>query len=237
MWNVSHVIKNLKFILIDLEIISILVSSHCWVYMSISISNPVHVFSKVKSLWLKFTVFGALWAAPPPCIYKSGGRPFCTPSSLKRCRWGELRQMPWPSFPPLSAQTTEPFLHKLPSVGQQCGRKTSHPVGNTSAFFNGGVFSLPPPFFQLGMIRTKDADYFLKPLPPHLTGKPSGSAQAGSPSHVLYKRSTEPQALRENEVLLVTRQRDLARSPLHHGNSHLGLPQKQHFCGRRKKCT
>ncbi|KAH0521513.1 A disintegrin and metalloproteinase with thrombospondin motifs 16 [Microtus ochrogaster] len=87
----------------------------------------------------------------------------------------------------------------------------------------------------LGMIRTKDADYFLKPLPPHLSGKPSGSAQAASPSHVLYKRSTEPQALRENEVLLVTRKRDLARSHLHHGNFHLGLPQKQHFCGRRKK--
>lgn len=141
-----------------------------------------------------------------------------------------------PSFPPSSAQTTEPFLHKGPSVGQPCWRKTSHPVGNTSAFSNGGVFSSPP-FFQLGMIRTKDADYFLKPLPPHLSGQPSGSAQPASPSHVLYKRSTEPQALRENEVLLVTRKRDLARSHLHHGNFHLGLLQKQHFCGRRKKCT
>lgn len=118
------------------------------------------------------------------------------------------------------------------------GMMVANPVWRTSAVSNFGVFSLPLPFFQLGMIRTKDADYFLEPLPPYLTGKPMGSAQAGSPSHVLYKRSTEPQVLRANEVLMVTKKRDLARSHLHHsGNLHLGLPQKQHFCGRRKKCT
>ncbi|KAL6051096.1 hypothetical protein STEG23_024603, partial [Scotinomys teguina] len=88
---------------------------------------------------------------------------------------------------------------------------------------------------RLGMIRTKDADYFLKPLPPHLTDKASRSARAGSPSHVLYKRSTEPRALRENEVLMVTRKRDLARPHLHGGDFHADLPGKQHFCGRRKK--
>lgn len=87
----------------------------------------------------------------------------------------------------------------------------------------------------LGMIRTKDADYFLKPLPPQLTSKLNRSAQGGSPSHILYKRSTEHQAPRENEVLMITRKRDLARTHLHHDNFHLGLSRKQHFCGRRKK--
>jgi thrombospondin motif-containing protein 16 len=86
------------------------------------------------------------------------------------------------------------------------------------------------------MIRTKDTDYFLKPLPPHLTSKLNRSAQGDSPSHVLYKRSTERQAPRENEVLMITRKRDLARPHLHHDNFHLGPSQKQHFCGRRKKC-
>ncbi|XP_021036197.1 A disintegrin and metalloproteinase with thrombospondin motifs 16 [Mus caroli] len=87
----------------------------------------------------------------------------------------------------------------------------------------------------LGMIRTKDTDYFLKPLPPHLTSKLNRSAQGDSPSHVLYKRSTERQAPRENEVLMITRKRDLGRQHLHHDNFHLGPSQKQHFCGRRKK--
>uniref|UniRef100_A0A8C6HFY9 ADAM metallopeptidase with thrombospondin type 1 motif 16 n=1 Tax=Mus spicilegus TaxID=10103 RepID=A0A8C6HFY9_MUSSI len=87
----------------------------------------------------------------------------------------------------------------------------------------------------LGMIRTKDTDYFLKPLPPHLTSKLNRSAQGDSPSHVLYKRSTERQVPRENEVLMITRKRDLARPHLHHDNFHLGPSQKQHFCGRRKK--
>jgi thrombospondin motif-containing protein 16 len=86
------------------------------------------------------------------------------------------------------------------------------------------------------MIRTEDADYFLKPIPAHQAGKLSGSAQGGPPSHVLYKRSTEPQAPRVNEVLMVTRKQELVSQNLHDGGSNLRLPQKQHFCGRRKKC-
>ncbi|XP_023416681.2 A disintegrin and metalloproteinase with thrombospondin motifs 16 isoform X2 [Cavia porcellus] len=87
-----------------------------------------------------------------------------------------------------------------------------------------------------GLIRTEEADYILKPLPPHLAGKLNGSAQGGPASHLLYKRSTDARAPQANEVLMVSRRRELPR--LHpHGGSYnpRRLPQKQHFCGRRKK--
>uniref|UniRef100_A0A8C2VJE8 ADAM metallopeptidase with thrombospondin type 1 motif 16 n=2 Tax=Chinchilla lanigera TaxID=34839 RepID=A0A8C2VJE8_CHILA len=77
-----------------------------------------------------------------------------------------------------------------------------------------------------GMIRTDEADYFLKPLPPHLAGKLNSSGQGGPPSHLLYKRSTESRTPQANEVLMLSRQWGLPNPQ---------LPQKQHFCGRRKK--
>ncbi|KAM5264429.1 A disintegrin and metalloproteinase with thrombospondin motifs 16 [Ctenodactylus gundi] len=86
-----------------------------------------------------------------------------------------------------------------------------------------------------GMIRTGEADYFLKPLPPHLSRKLNSSAQGDSPSHVLYKRSVEPEGPRTNEVLMVTRRQELASRHLQGSSFNLGLPPKQHFCGRRKK--
>lgn len=86
-----------------------------------------------------------------------------------------------------------------------------------------------------GMIRTEEADYFLKPLPSHLLWKLSSAAQGSSPSHILYKRSTEPHAPGASEVLVTSRTWELAHQPLHSSDLHLGLPQKQHFCGRRKK--
>ncbi|XP_032135029.1 A disintegrin and metalloproteinase with thrombospondin motifs 16 isoform X2 [Sapajus apella] len=86
-----------------------------------------------------------------------------------------------------------------------------------------------------GMIRTEEADYFLKPLPSHLAGKLSNTAQGGSPSHVLYKRSTEPRAPGASEVLVTSRTRELAHGHLRSSDLHQGQPQKQHFCGRRKK--
>ncbi|KFO38469.1 A disintegrin and metalloproteinase with thrombospondin motifs 16 [Fukomys damarensis] len=85
-----------------------------------------------------------------------------------------------------------------------------------------------------GVIRTEEADYFLKPLPPHLAGKLNSSAPGGAPSHLLYKRSTETWAPRAVEVLLVSRRRELPSQP-RGSSSDLQLPQKQHFCGRRKK--
>ncbi|XP_051693000.2 A disintegrin and metalloproteinase with thrombospondin motifs 16 isoform X1 [Oryctolagus cuniculus] len=78
-----------------------------------------------------------------------------------------------------------------------------------------------------GMIRTEAADYLLKPLPPHLAGQASSSAGGHPPSHVLYKRSV-PAAPRAGHVLMATGRWKPPSFPL-------GLPQKQHFCGRRKK--
>lgn len=132
-----------------------------------------------------------------------------------------------------------PFVPKFQRRGRHSGGMTASPGWRTSSasiFDRSWCCLSPSPFLQLGMIRTKDTDYFLKPLPPHLTSKLDRSAQGGSPSHVLYKRSTERQAPRENEVLMLTRKRDRTRPHLHHDNFPLGLSQKQHFCGRRKKC-
>ncbi|XP_042551132.1 A disintegrin and metalloproteinase with thrombospondin motifs 16 [Dipodomys spectabilis] len=91
-----------------------------------------------------------------------------------------------------------------------------------------------------GMIRTEEADYLLKPLPASLAETHSGCPPAGpcSPSHVLYKRSTEPrapQAPQANEILMVARKREVASQSLREDRHALRPPQKQHFCGRRKK--
>ncbi|EHB09387.1 A disintegrin and metalloproteinase with thrombospondin motifs 16 [Heterocephalus glaber] len=84
-----------------------------------------------------------------------------------------------------------------------------------------------------GIIRTEEADYFLKPLPPHLAGKLNSSAQGSAPSHLLYKRSTEARAPQASEVLMLSRRQE----PSQPGGSSFNLrpPQKQHFCGRRRK--
>lgn len=117
------------------------------------------------------------------------------------------------------------------------GELTMAPIGSVI------VFSFLSLFFQSGMIRTQEADYFLKPLPSHLAGQLNDSAGGGPPSHILYKRSTEPQAPRGRQAMMVQRQRELENHHLfYHENQNLqggfdlGHPQKQHFCGRRKKC-
>ncbi|XP_004698457.2 A disintegrin and metalloproteinase with thrombospondin motifs 16 [Echinops telfairi] len=93
-----------------------------------------------------------------------------------------------------------------------------------------------------GMIRTQDADYFLKPLPSYLTGQINISARSGPHSHVLCKRSTDPHLHTHNEVIVMERRRDLEHP--HHSHQDSGHPHsgpnlrnrpKQHFCGRRKK--
>lgn len=96
---------------------------------------------------------------------------------------------------------------------------------------------------QSGMIRTQEADYFLKPLPSHLAGAPKDSAGAGPPSHILYKRSTEPRDPGSHQVAMMERNWRLENRHLFHhedqpprGGSSLRQPQKLHFCGRRKKC-
>nr|XP_023481639.1 A disintegrin and metalloproteinase with thrombospondin motifs 16 isoform X1 [Equus caballus] len=93
-----------------------------------------------------------------------------------------------------------------------------------------------------GMIRTQEADYFLKPLPSHGAGSLAGPTGRRPPSHILYKRSVGPRVLAPPQVLVVERQRDLEKRHIFshqnhppHGSFNLRLPQKQHFCGRRKK--
>ncbi|XP_020651241.3 A disintegrin and metalloproteinase with thrombospondin motifs 16 isoform X1 [Pogona vitticeps] len=91
-----------------------------------------------------------------------------------------------------------------------------------------------------GLIRTQEADYLLKPLPPNLALKHNFSAPHGHHSHVLYKRSIEPQRSIDNEVTVNDeRQREVdahsnvLREAQHHHSSE--RRHKQHFCGRRKK--
>ncbi|XP_024906271.1 A disintegrin and metalloproteinase with thrombospondin motifs 16 [Pteropus alecto] len=93
-----------------------------------------------------------------------------------------------------------------------------------------------------GMIRTQEADYFLKPLPSHLAEELGDSAGGGRPSHILYKRSAEPRAPAGRQAVMVQRQRELEKSHVFyhekrhpHGGWNPRRPQKQHFCGRRKK--
>ncbi|XP_059272826.1 A disintegrin and metalloproteinase with thrombospondin motifs 16 isoform X2 [Mustela nigripes] len=87
-----------------------------------------------------------------------------------------------------------------------------------------------------GMIRTQEADYFLKPLPSHLAGRLQDPARAGSPSHILYKRSADVRAPGAPQAVMTERDRELG-NPALHGSSDLRHPPKQHFCGRRKKYT
>uniref|UniRef100_F1S046 ADAM metallopeptidase with thrombospondin type 1 motif 16 n=1 Tax=Sus scrofa TaxID=9823 RepID=F1S046_PIG len=91
-----------------------------------------------------------------------------------------------------------------------------------------------------GMIRTQEADYFLKPLPSHLAGRLRASAEGTPPSHILYKRSTEPQGPEPPQMARSQKKWDLENHHLQHQHPPRGgvSPrhlQKQHFCGRRKK--
>ncbi|XP_075442138.1 A disintegrin and metalloproteinase with thrombospondin motifs 16 isoform X1 [Ascaphus truei] len=98
-----------------------------------------------------------------------------------------------------------------------------------------------------GLIRTQEADYFLNPLPAHIALKHNYSTPGGHQPHVLYKRSIEKQMHRDNEVTIVERQQELENhnwlhqeTPSHQNPSQQmdhrhGRPEKQHYCGRRKK--
>uniref|UniRef100_A0A672L280 ADAM metallopeptidase with thrombospondin type 1 motif 16 n=1 Tax=Sinocyclocheilus grahami TaxID=75366 RepID=A0A672L280_SINGR len=72
-----------------------------------------------------------------------------------------------------------------------------------------------------GLIRTQDADYFLKPLHPHQALLENFSGPSDHHPHILYKRFTPAQ----------TNTEEYQRTP----HSHDGTQQRQHFCGRRKK--
>ncbi|KAG8512356.1 A disintegrin and metalloproteinase with thrombospondin motifs 16, partial [Galemys pyrenaicus] len=93
-----------------------------------------------------------------------------------------------------------------------------------------------------GMIRTQEADYFLKPLPSHLAGSRNASTGGDSPSHILYKRSLGPRAPRTPQVVVVPGKEELEPHPLFshehphpHGAFSTQHLQRQHFCGRHRK--
>ncbi|ETE64196.1 A disintegrin and metalloproteinase with thrombospondin motifs 16, partial [Ophiophagus hannah] len=87
-----------------------------------------------------------------------------------------------------------------------------------------------------GLIRTQEADYFLKPLPPNIALKHNISAPGGHRSHVLYKRSTEPKlVIDNNEVIGIDASQQEALNYVFQDSQpslNSEWRQKQHFCGR-----
>ncbi|XP_048118097.1 A disintegrin and metalloproteinase with thrombospondin motifs 16 [Alosa alosa] len=78
-----------------------------------------------------------------------------------------------------------------------------------------------------GLIRTQEADYLLRPVPPHLAARANYSGPPDHQPHVLYKRSVDrPHRNRRHQ--------DHRLHPDHPDDTR-GQGQKQHFCGRRKK--
>ncbi|XP_055965051.1 A disintegrin and metalloproteinase with thrombospondin motifs 16 [Sorex fumeus] len=86
-----------------------------------------------------------------------------------------------------------------------------------------------------GLIRTPEADYFLTPLPTHLAAGGLGSSGGpGSPSHVLYKRSTASQAPGTRTRMAAARTHRPPKDPQLQGDFSL-RPPRPHFCGQSRK--
>uniref|UniRef100_A0A7M4FU70 A disintegrin and metalloproteinase with thrombospondin motifs 18 n=1 Tax=Crocodylus porosus TaxID=8502 RepID=A0A7M4FU70_CROPO len=93
-----------------------------------------------------------------------------------------------------------------------------------------------------GLIRTRENEFLISPLPQHLAQEHNYTAPAGHHPHVLYKRTAEEKVHRYKVSSSPNH-----FSPGHHRNHtyskyhgqandyHPGRFQKQHFCGRRKK--
>ncbi|XP_060725335.1 A disintegrin and metalloproteinase with thrombospondin motifs 16 [Tachysurus vachellii] len=79
-----------------------------------------------------------------------------------------------------------------------------------------------------GLIRTQEADYFLKPLLLHQLQHQNYTAVPEHQPHILYRIHTHTP---ESGGGAKRRQRRHG----HHGNSGHGAPRRQHYCGRRKK--
>uniref|UniRef100_A0A8C1FW94 ADAM metallopeptidase with thrombospondin type 1 motif 16 n=1 Tax=Cyprinus carpio carpio TaxID=630221 RepID=A0A8C1FW94_CYPCA len=102
-----------------------------------------------------------------------------------------------------------------------------------------------------GLIRTQDADYFLKPLHPHQALLENFAAPSDHHPHILYKRSTpaqtntgrnrrstEPKTISRRHLAVPYLGRTTQTDPEEYQrtlHSHDGTWQRQHFCGRRKK--
>ncbi|XP_067094306.1 A disintegrin and metalloproteinase with thrombospondin motifs 16 [Osmerus mordax] len=104
-----------------------------------------------------------------------------------------------------------------------------------------------------GLIRTQDAEYFLRPLSSSLALRENFSAPPSHLPHILYRRSADlhtpprdaerpPDAPPGGHAGADqgAHQRDRHHDPGHHSDGHHGdynhgTRQRQHFCGRRKK--
>uniref|UniRef100_A0A8D1AJJ3 ADAM metallopeptidase with thrombospondin type 1 motif 18 n=1 Tax=Sus scrofa TaxID=9823 RepID=A0A8D1AJJ3_PIG len=94
-----------------------------------------------------------------------------------------------------------------------------------------------------GLIRTRKNEFLISPLPQLLAREHNYSSPAGHHPHVLYKRTAEEEVQRYHGYL--SSSRNYAGQPPSHtphpsrgpeGEHQPGRLQKQHFCGRRKKC-
>uniref|UniRef100_A0A3B5ANX1 ADAM metallopeptidase with thrombospondin type 1 motif 16 n=1 Tax=Stegastes partitus TaxID=144197 RepID=A0A3B5ANX1_9TELE len=74
-----------------------------------------------------------------------------------------------------------------------------------------------------GLIRTRDADYFLRPVPRSLAQTENFKAPVSHQPHILYKRERE------------SRTEQKVHHHRHDNDYRYGEKQRQHFCGRRKK--
>ncbi|XP_039183491.1 A disintegrin and metalloproteinase with thrombospondin motifs 18 isoform X2 [Crotalus tigris] len=95
-----------------------------------------------------------------------------------------------------------------------------------------------------GLIRTQENDFLISPLPQHLAQELHYKPPAGHHPHVLYKRTAEEKVLHRYKVdsnpyhFPLDRHSNLTAHKYHipANDYHHGRFQKQHFCGRRKKC-
>uniref|UniRef100_A0A665URL2 ADAM metallopeptidase with thrombospondin type 1 motif, 16 n=1 Tax=Echeneis naucrates TaxID=173247 RepID=A0A665URL2_ECHNA len=113
-----------------------------------------------------------------------------------------------------------------------------------------------------GLIRTQDADYFLRPVSMRMAQRENFTAPSSHQPHILYKsvpqtewrghqsrvhwrRSTDSASQKSHQHFVTKRSANSQTE--HHGSSHHssshrtdndyrhGVQQRQHFCGRRKK--
>ncbi|CAO2609839.1 A disintegrin and metalloproteinase with thrombospondin motifs 18, partial [Lemmus lemmus] len=85
-----------------------------------------------------------------------------------------------------------------------------------------------------GLIRTRDNEFLISPLPQLLAQEHNYSSPAGHHPHVLYKRTAEKRVQRYQDYP-GSRRTYPGHSPSHKTEYRHRRWQKQHFCGRRKK--
>ncbi|XP_077993473.1 A disintegrin and metalloproteinase with thrombospondin motifs 18-like [Glandiceps talaboti] len=82
-----------------------------------------------------------------------------------------------------------------------------------------------------GLLRTDEEEYLIEPLPSHLHDFHGIDHTQKQQAHMVYKRSVLPKIPKRPSHIIVEKEQPVEVSDEYiHGN-----PQKQHFCGRRKK--